>query len=872
MSELGQIVERYTLMRLLYSAGVALCFVICALYSTGLFAQEMQEPFAADSVDFAVWGPKLTGDSLMPTPSNVDKIRQWSEAVFAGRVQDASSFALTLVRQDHNTLKYNESCMGTPLRIGSKNFDAGLGTHANSEILVEFPEPVTRFTASVGVDNNYDTQGTRGSIVFIVKAGDRELLRTPVRTGRDEPFPVDISLPAGTNALRLIVETTKDGPSYDHADWATPIVHGESGRLFNLASKSVLPIKSGYPFSFKYGGVASAELLPKWAFAEKRLGDFETVYSWTDPKTGFKVSAVVKLFGRFNAVDWVLLFENTSQHDSLLLEDVRSINLTFPIGVGAAPVVVNTLTGDSCDENSWLPVQYPLRNGEERRFAPVGGRPSSCAFPFWNAQRQKVADDQLSEGLFVALGWTGQWQSRFHRANETDLSITGGIETLSTILLPGESITTPRVLLMPWKTDRLSAHALFRRLLLFEYAPKRADGMPQNLLFVGQCFDRYYRQRPKWETFDSQAKFAKKLAEIGCNAYWFDAAWFPVGFPEGAGNWYSDPVNFPNGVEEIGKVVHDLGLKFVLWFEPERVAKNTQIANEHPEFVFDGEPSGLYKLNDPAARKFLGDLLLKRIKEFGVDVFRNDFNIDPLGYWHKNDTENRRGITEIRYVEGHYDMWNRLRRERPGLWIDNCASGGRRIDLSTTSISIPLWRSDTGCWAGGAEWDQNQTLGLAQYLPIFSCCVWDSSPYTFRSGANMGAIVQYNFLDDDYDIRRARDSINEAKVYQKFWYGDFYPLSTAVVGKSSLLAWQWHRPDLNAGLVYVFRQPECDYTGRELRLRGIEPTAAYRVVIKDDYSPQEAVVMTGDELRQLTITAPKCGSAIVVEYEKNGGN
>ncbi len=40
-------------------------------------------------------------------------------------------------------------------------------------------------------------------------------------------------------------------------------------------------------------------------------------------------------------------------------------------------------------------------------------------------------------------------------------------------------------------------------------------------------------------------------------------------------------------------------------------------------------------------------------------------------------------MTEIRYVEGHYAMWDELRARHPGLWIDNCASGGRRIDLET---------------------------------------------------------------------------------------------------------------------------------------------------------------------------------------------
>lgn len=57
-------------------------------------------------------------------------------------------------------------------------------------------------------------------------------------------------------------------------------------------------------------------------------------------------------------------------------------------------------------------------------------------------------------------------------------------------------------------------------------------------------------------------------------------------------------------------------------------------------------------------------------------------------------------MTEIRFVEGHYAMWDELREKNPGLWIDNCAGGGRRIDLEMCMRSVPLWRSDTGYWSG----------------------------------------------------------------------------------------------------------------------------------------------------------------------------
>jgi len=136
--------------------------------------------------------------------------------------------------------------------------------------------------------------------------------------------------------------------------------------------------------------------------------------------------------------------------------------------------------------------------------------------------------------------------------------------------------------------------------------------------------------------------------ELGFNTHWLDAAWFPGGFPDGVGNWSAKPKEFPNGLKPVSDECHRLGMRFVLWFEPERVAAGTALAREHPEFVLGGEKRGLFKLNDPTARRYLTDLLSQRISEYGIDVYRNDFNIDPLGFWRGNDAADRQGMTEIR--------------------------------------------------------------------------------------------------------------------------------------------------------------------------------------------------------------------------------
>lgn len=65
----------------------------------------------------------------------------------------------------------------------------------------------------------------------------------------------------------------------------------------------------------------------------------------------------------------------------------------------------------------------------------------------------------------------------------------------------------------------------------------------------------------------------------------------------------------------------------------------------------------LFNLANPEARHFLTEFLSKKITEFGLDWYREDANIAPLEYWQEADEPDRRGMTEIRYVEGLYTFW-----------------------------------------------------------------------------------------------------------------------------------------------------------------------------------------------------------------------
>ncbi len=808
-------------------------------------------------------------DAVMADDEELRAVAHWAEQAFSGELPaDVPSIRLDVLRQDHNVLRFGQSCMETPIRIGARDFVHGLGTHANSEILVHIPGHAKAFKAFVGVDNNEDTGGVRGSVQFFVHARDAVLYESTVKRGGEEASEVLVEIPSNTASLLLRADMTDDGVSHDQCDWADAhfVMADGSVRYLDDHQAPLLTEASRPPFSFRYGDRDAATLLAEWPreVAREETDNAHVLrITWTDPASSLAVVADVKVFKRYPAVDWVLRVENRGAMPSPIISDIQALDVLLRTGHPRKAALLHELEGDACGMTSFLTKREELTTGKELRRAPTGGRPSSIsAFPWFDFEYE-------GQGFIGAIGWTGQWASQFTRAENGPTRARAGMEKTALSLEPGEKIRSPRIVILPYEGDRNRAHNLWRRLVLFEYAP-RLDGLPVSLPTALQTFDRYHRG-PDWATEAGQLDAVENAARLGCDTYWFDAAWFPGGFPNGVGNWSAKPLEFPNGLKPVGDACKKHGMRFVLWFEPERVAEGSQIAVEHPDFVHGGEKGGLFKLDDPAARRWLTELLSARIDEYGITVYRNDFNMDPLDYWRRNDPPNREGITEIRYVEGLYEMWDELRARHPGLWIDNCSSGGRRIDIEMCSRSVPLWRSDTNCWDSNADWNQAQTAALSLYVPLHTACAWRPERYLTRSAATGGLLCQFDYRNAAFPMDMARALIEEAKLYRFAWYGDFYPLTPARTAPDEFVAYQFHRADLDAGIVLAFRRADCRYKGLILGIYGIDPAAAYEVEFVDGDGNSTKAMQPGTDLGDsLQLHIDKPGSTLIVRYKKSG--
>jgi alpha-galactosidase len=249
----------------------------------------------------------------------------------------------------------------------------------------------------------------------------------------------------------------------------------------------------------------------------------------------------------------------------------------------------------------------------------------------------------------------------------------------------------------------------------------------------------------------------------------------------------------------------------------------------------------------------------------GIDLYRQDFNIDPLGYWRGADPPDRQGITEIRYAMGFLSFWDELRRRHPQMLIDTCASGGRRNDLETLRRAVPLLRSD---YILEPVSQQNHTYGIASWIPFYGTGVNAFDAYTFRSQQAPHSTACYDMRNDKQDFPAVKRLVEQWRQLGPMYFGDYYPLTPYNPGADAWMGWQFHRDDQGSGFVQVFRRHESIYEAARLRLRGLAHIGRYRVVNLD--APQSGKEYTGAALMQsgLPITVSEQPGAIILRYER----
>ncbi|MBD5226391.1 MAG: alpha-galactosidase [Bacteroidales bacterium] len=642
---------------------------------------------------------------------------------------------------------------------------------------------------------------------------------------------------------------------------------------------------SDLPFSFTLDGKNSDTFLGKWSrkmVAGENTADGVKNYSLelTSPDKALRINCEITTFPDFSAAEWVLYFTNLSDTDSPQISGINAADLNFTTRRKTPDWRLYTARGTSARDNDFNPLSYSLAD-TTIHFRPSEGRSSSVsAFPFYNLAESDT------EGMCLAIGWSGTWFADFiSDTKPNSLGFKTGMEGVDLFLYPGETIRTPRVAIVQWSgTDRIDGNNTLRRFMLAHHSPRLGNGEPAQ---PPLCMSFDYGDPAPCGEYESFTELLGRAVverhrnfDIMPEVFWLDAGWYegnnaPASSEQGcgwyntAGSWKADPHRFPNGLKPIADDIHKAGAKFMVWFEPERVYEGTTIDREHPEMLIklnDGNKSRLLNLGDPAALDFICRTIGDFIEENGIDYYRQDFNMAPAPYWAQNDPEGRKGITEIRHIEGLYKFWDYLLERFPEMLIDNCASGGRRLDLETSSRSMPLWRTD--CSYGEPTCMQSHEYGLSQYLPLHGTGVFNTDIYCTRSAMSSaydwgGEIFSYRNT-----VKSIRDVVAMYKELRQYYTADFYPLSGDgdINGKNIWIAWQFNDPADKSGIVQAFRRDEAPEENYIVKLRGIDPDTDYELY---DYDTATREVVNGRILTDgYNVTLPQPRSSKLLRYRQ----
>lgn len=641
--------------------------------------------------------------------------------------------------------------------------------------------------------------------------------------------------------------------------------------------------RAAVPFSFVYGGKSSRAFLGSWELertqAAPRGGAAAQTLVFRDPETRLEVRASVVRFADTGGLELTLSLANEGTRDTPVIEGLCALDLAAAPG-SKGPVQVHQLHGGSSTREDWLPFSTVLEPGGRAAFGPHGeqANSSSGACPFFDVQWD-------GGGLVSAIGWSAPWRAVVERAADGGVRLVAGLRSLRLSLHPGESVRGPRILVVPWSgADPVEGRNAFRRHMLAHVLPRRG-GAP--VLPPVAHTSVLFREESACTEADVLS-YLEAVKDCGFEVFWLDAYWIRDGYPKGTGHYgfpirrVEPPDRFPRGLRPIGEAAHRSGMEFLVWFSPEIVWAGSELEAEgHPWARFwKGEKPlpdwGQVDLGVPEAREFMTRYVLEAIGEYGIDWLRIDSGMIEA-YAREKDAQapDRAGLTEIRYVEGLYRMWDEIRAARPGLAIDNCFGGGRRIDLETCARALPLWRTDitydpakAGNSLDVAILNQSMTAGLNRYVPFSLCASIGIAPYFFRSGFNGGIVFSDDCRQPGYPLDQLRAAIDEARRIRRYWVGDFYPLLPVTTSPGDWCAYQHHLPGEQAGMVMVFRRHEAAAATMRLALHGIDAGADYEVARSSGYAPSPPLRLKGADVQSLAVRIVDQPGSQLIEYRR----
>ena len=338
-------------------------------------------------------------------------------------------------------------------------------------------------------------------------------------------------------------------------------------RVESAASQAFWQALAPQPgFSFKYKNETIGPSLPAgWNTHEVDLGQGKKQATIQEPG-GLQVIWQTTEYAEYQSVEYTLQFKNTSAHDLPPLTELRSVDLAFGTRALGDPVIYSS--GGGTPDGYYPPEAFTIHKRIlAADFYPTqmvletqGGRSSDKDLPFL-----ALEDPKSKGGIYLAIGWSGQWQVTLARDPRTrTFQITGGIPDIDLSLEPGEEITSPRILVGFYAGSFTEGCNKLRRLLYRRFTPEVAGSKPLPLA----VYDHWWGTESTINENTARER-AAAAAQLGQEYFLLEPGWYADGgidtWYQSVGNWAQENrVNFPTGVKAFANYVRSQGVNFGL--------------------------------------------------------------------------------------------------------------------------------------------------------------------------------------------------------------------------------------------------------------------------------------------------------------------
>ena len=685
-----------------------------------------------------------------------------------------------------------------------------------------------------------------------------------------------------------------------------------------------VPIEVQGLVSFTYDG---AEFACRRPVAERELpggrGWTSKVFEYATPDKKLGVRVTWKFYADFDAAEYVPELYARKGEKTGVVSQLASFDFSRDDGTkgrnNAHTVRVRSLVGDTCNiemftpqtrylERNWVGYGALGRSSDGAREWPSFDHPStnelffSKQYPwFWVTPGQPgnmpylCFDFPEGDGLDVAIGWSGTWRCECLKFASL-FRAKAGLGKTNFRVLPGETLRAPSIVMFrrPKGMTPREMRTVKHRFMLDMKSPRDSKGeliapvMP-NTFFGGMWTDEMMMGLIEWNTKNG----------LPFDAFWADAGWYGndpkkdpnswSGWGDEVGTWTANRVIHPDGnLANVADFAHANGAKLILWCEPERVATNTTFAALPPECLLSWDDARArarrhYKVLNLGTEGGLNaaiGVVEDLVRDSHIDVYRQDSNTVYFNrYWDAADEAEgpeRVGVTEMKYIAGLYKFWDTIRERHPDLLIDNCASGGRRIDIELNSRSHVYCLSDF--FINHRHEDQLiasqnaplNTLDIQPFQASKSAAADPGDDYAFFSAMRASidfSPTYYGYKHDKRDGIPEKDMAWFKKMFgvankmRPYYLGDFYPQTEPTgLDRDIWCAYQMHRPDQNSGFILAFRRSECPTDTFLPSLGGLKDDALYALTSWDG---TDLGTCKGSELRNRPIkVAEKRGFAM----------